>query len=674
MEGRLADFAQRLRAEQGKVRRLEHRTASLEAQMRSIKHTMLSVFQQAAFELERLVDNEPSLPDARAGDEAASRLLPTSAPPTAGRKQEPNGRARCPDSPELGPIGRAPQAGGGSAVTEDGQLEDDRISLFPSEEERERPRQPRVDPVSGQTLYGDLESEGPLMHFDPKGWLVGDGAKVKQDPDAPKGADLRHTIDSVRRRARSQSPGQDATQGATPTHARGNGAAVEPSKRQRSPTRHRPQTRSPSRQRPRTGSRDRGHTGSRDRERTDSRDRRRPSSRSPNRRRPLSPQNYQKYGGGADDRRETVLGTDPNGWNVDNGNTTGWVVNSFAAEAEMPVMQRSITQIAEKTVEPTVTDKVMEWDNSGAAANGGGIPLDLLSGRSSGEPQVKMEDAGGGADLRAGMSSDSDDDDDPLSTLRSNEHRAGAASQLTDESGLQLTSERLGPLWGLFGWLPLDELPKHYEKAYGTQLWTPETRGRIRRDIRFVSGLSMWSAPGGPLLFRNGAHLANTRRSQVLFVCPLVPEPLLFFFVVTTVLRTLRPGQGDTVAMLWEGRFKKSPLGLCTATLSNQDGEIKWTEMGPLWSAALDWLCNLGRVTVRYGRAYLRDKIGGWSYDSFGNGAPSAAPSGPAEPAAELVYGLRREDLNALLDVSPMLLGAMFDERELLRLEDELQS
>ncbi|KAJ2770964.1 hypothetical protein IWQ56_001967 [Coemansia nantahalensis] len=644
MEGRLADFAQRLRAEQGKVRRLEHRTASLEAQMRSIKHTMLSVFQQAAFELERLVDNEPSLPDARAGDEAASRLLPTSAPPTAGRKQEPNGRARCPDSPELGPVGRTPQAGGGSAVTEDGQLEDDRISLFPSEEERERPRQPRVDPVSGQTLYGDLESEGPLMHFDPKG-----------------------------------------------------------------------------RQRPRTGSRDRGHTGSRDRERTDSRDRRRPSSRSPNRRRPLSPQNYQKYGGGADDRRETsdtrrrgaspprspagaerrrtsqrasrlgadpwggapressrdrsrIIGADPNGWNVDNGNTTGWVVNSFAAEAEMPVMQRSITQIAEKTVEPTVTDKVMEWDNSGAAANGGGIPLDLLSGRSSGEPQVKMEDAGGGADLRAGMSSDSDDDDDPLSTLRSNEHRAGAASQLTDESGLQLTSERLGPLWGLFGWLPLDELPKHYEKAYGTQLWTPETRGRIRRDIRFVSGLSMWSAPGGPLLFRNGAHLANTRRSQVLFVCPLVPEPLLFFFVVTTVLRTLRPGQGDTVAMLWEGRFKKSPLGLCTATLSNQDGEIKWTEMGPLWSAALEWLCNLGRVTVRYGRAYLRDKIGGWSYDSFGNGAPSAAPSGPAEPAAELVYGLRREDLNALLDVSPMLLGAMFDERELLRLEDELQS
>ncbi|KAJ2716735.1 hypothetical protein H4R19_000475 [Coemansia spiralis] len=267
-----------------------------------------------------------------------------------------------------------------------------------------------------------------------------------------------------------------------------------------------------------------------------------------------------------------------------------------------------------------------------------------------------------------------DDDEDPLSALQSSEHRSEIASLLTDESGMRLTVERLGPLWGMFGWLPLDDMPKLYEKAYETQLWTGETRSRIRRDIQFIPGLTMSSASGGPFLFRNGAHLANPRRFPTLFVDRLVPEPLLFFFVVTTVLRALRRDQGDTVAMLWERQYRRSPLGLRTVTLANQRGEVKWTEMGLLWAAAVEWLCSLGRETVRFGRAHLRDRIGGWSYDAVVTSAPSTAPPGPVDPAAELVFGLRREDLNALLDVSPMLLRSLFSERELLRLEDELRA
>ncbi|KAJ1726111.1 hypothetical protein LPJ61_005414 [Coemansia biformis] len=328
----------------------------------------------------------------------------------------------------------------------------------------------------------------------------------------------------------------------------------------------------------------------------------------------------------------------------------------------MPVMRRSMNHIMNKGKPPSPTAMVLAWKESSTAEGGASAPPEESEGRSS--------------DTTTHMPEDGDDDtEDPLTALRSKEYRAEMVSQLTDESGTGLMVERIWPLWGIFGWLPLDELSRQYHKRYRTRLWTRETRSQVRPLLKDMRGLSEWGAPGEPLLFKNGAHLENPRRPGNLFVDRLVPEPLLFFFVVTTVLRAVQPGQGDAVAKLWEGRYKRAPLGLQTVTLANRRGETKWSEMGPLWDAAVAWMCKLGREAMNNGCGYLRDRISGWSYDGVGAGGQAGADEAPAaraDPTAELVFGLRREDLGALLEASPVLLSGMFTEHELVRLEDEL--
>ncbi|KAJ1718952.1 hypothetical protein LPJ61_006418, partial [Coemansia biformis] len=225
MEGGMADLAQRLRAEQSKVRRLEGRTATLETQMRSLRQTMLNVFQQATFELDRLGDQDPAavpvdLPASRPADSPAagpsvaaaakdevarpdtSAPLSRSACADGGRRR--SSGARLLDSPELGPTGQhaLPDHRTKPKDTEDDQIEADCISLYPSEDGRAARRRGRADPLSGHTMYGTPEDEGLSTRYNPSERPTEEGSVWKRKLGARNPSPVRTTgIDTKQNRS-----------------------------------------------------------------------------------------------------------------------------------------------------------------------------------------------------------------------------------------------------------------------------------------------------------------------------------------------------------------------------------------------------------------------------------------------------------------------------------------
>ncbi|KAJ2783374.1 hypothetical protein H4R18_001741 [Coemansia javaensis] len=687
MEDRLVEVTQRLREEQAKVLRLESRTAALEAQVSALMQ---------AFPGLNVPDGTPAAITPTAERLSATKQQQQQQQQQQRQQQKPNTASGWPDSPELGPTGRG--------MGLDGSGEDDRLSLFPNEDGEDAHGRDQAL-LSGHTLNG-AAAKSPPIHYDPRGWL---GTGAEDAPSVPS----RHGPDHSRGHPRDRHS-RDRRDG-----PRANG-------------RQDPRSRSRGRDRDRDRDRDRrdrhsqthshSHSHSRDpRDAGNSHTRGSSSSTRRQRGRSKSPDQLMwidtgrgrftgaKGRAGADGQagwattaenasesggRRTGPPRASDGYN----GASGWIVHDFAAGIDMPAMPTSVTQITNAAALPSCADKVMAWkqENSvdATSANAPGPP----PGQPEGMPDIRPLGTAPGVDVDApgaglensasegeiggdGDDDDDDDDDDPLSALRSREYRLEASATLTDDSGMRLTFERLGPLWGAFGWIPLDDLPRYYERVYGAQLWTAETRGRVRSLLRDMEGLSVWGTAKGPLLFRNGAHLENSRRFAQLFVDLLVPEPMLFFFVVTTVLRPLELEQSEAVVRLWESRYRRTPLGLRTVTPANHPrGEVRWIDMAGLWRAAVEWLCELGRVVMRFGCAHLRDRIAGWTYDGFGSlpapepAAAAAAAAEPTDPASALVFGLRREDLGVLLDASPVLLATLFSKREILRLEDELQA
>ncbi|KAJ2449299.1 hypothetical protein EV183_004964 [Coemansia sp. RSA 2336] len=308
-----------------------------------------------------------------------------------------------------------------------------------------------------------------------------------------------------------------------------------------------------------------------------------------------------------------------------NGVDDGWKVEEASVASGDPVMPASVKQMTEgaAAVEISVEERVRAWQASSVQ----------------------------------GLESDSDD---PLSMLQSRGQRW--KEPFRDASGEQLTLERLGRVWSECGWVPMDDIPQLYYKHYGVDMWPRGEARKAHNCLRDMSGLGEWQQAGGKLLlFLQGSHLKSPRHFKRLFVRPNVPQSLLFFFLVTTVLRPLDLSQGPVVLKLWMDNFSRSPMQVPIAARPDGAAGKKWVDVNEMWQDAVSWLQSLARSAARYGRKYLVDKVVAWDPDL----PPSDADAG-------LVSGLAREELLGLLAIAPILLRSIMHPDDILSLEDEL--
>ncbi|KAJ2603498.1 hypothetical protein H4R99_002356 [Coemansia sp. RSA 1722] len=282
------------------------------------------------------------------------------------------------------------------------------------------------------------------------------------------------------------------------------------------------------------------------------------------------------------------------------------------------------------------------------------------------------------------VSSDEDDEDDddsinPLSMLRSKSFSAGPSLQLTDSSGVAVTSERLGMLWSLCAWVPLDSLDAYYEKMFRANLYYTNTKAQIKTFVKGQTNFAERRVKLGiahqVLIFKSNAHLKRLSNNQRVFVWLPVPEPVLFFYLVTTVLQPLSIHQGDTIVKLWKDEFGGSPVGLATVKDQYGAGWKKWEEASALWKAAIDWLCNLAYQVTNLGKPYLIKKLTNWdgkvsNICANAQWKNSLHSCGDADSA--LVFGLTRDELVSLLSLTPILLSNILSREEIDGLEGEL--
>ncbi|KAJ2855972.1 hypothetical protein J3B02_001871 [Coemansia erecta] len=211
---------------------------------------------------------------------------------------------------------------------------------------------------------------------------------------------------------------------------------------------------------------------------------------------------------------------------------------------------------------------------------------------------------------------DDDDTDNPLSMLRSKSFSSRSTLQLTDSSGLAVTSDRLSMLWSVCAWLPLDCLDTYYEKMFKTNLYSNNSKSQIKGFIRgleqFAERKVSISLSYQILIFKSGSHLKRLSNNQQIFVWSPVPEPVLFFYLVTTVLQPLGIHQGDTIVKLWKDEFGGTPVGLTTVKDPLGAGWTKWEDIRTLWNAAINWLCSLAYQVTNLGKPYLIKKLTNW--------------------------------------------------------------
>ncbi|KAJ1855784.1 hypothetical protein GGH12_003127 [Coemansia sp. RSA 1822] len=333
-----------------------------------------------------------------------------------------------------------------------------------------------------------------------------------------------------------------------------------------------------------------------------------------------------------------------------------WPVVVPATDAEDPMMPASVNQMTGKAL-PSAKERVREWQKT--SVQGTDIkpsespPLEHKL-EAGGSPNPMLDES----PPRPLMDSDSDSDD-PLSMLQSRNMRIELTmSQLHDSAGTALTLERLGPVWGVCGWVTEDDVPHLYTKTYGVALWDAQTPRQTRTSLRIMDGISEWhQSSASSLLFRRGGHLKNARNWQRLFVQPAT-DAQLFFYLVTTVRQPLTAALGIVVERLWDTTFLQSPLKLRTVREPKKRAEVHWHSMADLWTAAVEWLQAVARSSIEYGRKYMVDKISGWG--------------GGADADAGLVFGLARDELLGVLAVAPVLLRGILTANEVLELEDEL--
>ncbi|KAJ2080512.1 hypothetical protein H4R24_003032 [Coemansia sp. RSA 988] len=728
MEERVAQLEQQLLETQKNVKRLEEQDAARVAQLQGLRQTMLDVFQQALMKLEQLPTLEDSTMDisllspcistlsaatkigesisqqkANAEEHGDHELRPhsrtetavanstlRSVPPKIEKLQKSNGvvqnarptsqaleesanAARVSvemashnrDSRKLHATKRSSDNKLLSDSLEDGMIvedkvSDDNISLYPAEDKS----------AFAQRSHSRIRRCPPPVHYNTTGWLGDHGDQEEQPLSELQGRISTHRISLPNRsrshsrdRSRGKSRAYDNSRSYDRDRSRSRGRSHRRS-HSRGESRHH---RSPSRDRARRR-RSRSRNSSR---RQNSRQRRhssRPRSRSNSGSR-VTKRHRSQRAAFAEAKRDT--------------SHEEWVI----ADAESnhgPVMPMSVSHIVAGPGLPSSADKVLQWNNS-AAANApprrSASPTSSVSiGEAAATGSVVFEDASDNG-LGSGNSDDSDGSMIGLGTRKQRAELAGV--QLRDADDIQLTADRSAPLWGLFGWVPLEGLPARYRHVYRAVLWTSTTRRQVRSLLKSAAWLEPCELRGEVMLFRKGNHLGSARRSDRLFVDRLVPEPLLFFFLVTTVLRPLDYAQGPGIQTLWSGHFDRSPLHL--RTIVNDDewtGHVRWTEINSLWKAAIDWLRRLADAVVELGAVHVGYRIEDWSYERASRRA-KAAVAKPANSKSEsaapddlnaLVFGLHRDELAALLSVTPLLLEGIMSSADIVKLELGLEN
>ncbi|KAJ2043081.1 hypothetical protein H4S04_006953 [Coemansia sp. S16] len=398
------------------------------------------------------------------------------------------------------------------------------------------------------------------------------------------------------------------------------------------------------------------------------------------------------------------------GWDVDspereapNSGTKGWDVNSPPRRTPSsfnkgwdiidpviddagPTMPRSINQLTSKVEPISSIEKVAAWK---------GADLEAQTARTLHGPEdavkAALSDCGSddlGDKARASsyavsdrlyednVASDDDDDDDedPRMLLKSKKRRSEIiVAMLTDSGGHQLSSERLSPLWKIFAWIPLDTLPDIYKRVHGVDLWTPETKKKIRAAVKDLPGLSERSSMDGQcrraLIFRDKCHLKNPLFYQRLFLMSPVCEPVLFFFLVTTILQPLDKAQARTVANLWMDEFGKGLTHVVTTMQARGVATTKWESDEVVWKAAIEWLEQLAKLVMQHGKGYLTGKTSNW--DNMGLPSRKESQAASHDPDRELIAGLSKDELTELLKATPTLLSTILPQNKVRILKSE---
>ncbi|KAJ2661054.1 hypothetical protein IWW48_002609 [Coemansia sp. RSA 1200] len=406
------------------------------------------------------------------------------------------------------------------------------------------------------------------------------------------------------------------------------------------------------------------------------------------------------------------------GWDTGHNNdcmdTGGWAIFPCENENEKKeddkmiatsVMPRSINRIMNKKPISSV-DKVLSWrENSSVGkpepADNAGTQMQRLSDSSSDgiNSIIDGQGMGGRSDTSdkphprahesisfAGVANgkedddDDDDDDDPLVFLGSRSFQAEKAkSMLFDSAGTPLTTEHLAPLWKASAWISFENLHRLYMEHYKTELWTVETRKKIRSLLPKLPNISeRHSYVDGrdyTLLFMGGNHLKNPKAYQRVFVRSQLEEPVLFFFLTASVYWPLELAQADIICRMWADEFHDSPANLKTVKRSDGSEEKKWFEMKALWEAAIKWLKDLAQAVSTLGCKYMLNKLPNWGTAAdtsmFANEYGSASYMS-RDPDADLVCGLSREELLGVIRMMPVLLQTQLSKANMLRLVDEI--
>ncbi|KAJ2000898.1 hypothetical protein GGI04_003962, partial [Coemansia thaxteri] len=355
----------------------------------------------------------------------------------------------------------------------------------------------------------------------------------------------------------------------------------------------------------------------------------------------------------------------------------GWgVIDLGQHESEWPTMPASVNQLTSKTAPLSSHDKVAAWKGAELGATdaepisgSGDLANDALSCSGS-EDLGDIAQANSFVATNPFSDDDDDDDGDPRMNLFSKQRRSElVVSMLSDSGGVSLTMERMAPLWRIFAWIPLDTLPEAYRQFHSIDLWVPETKKQIRSLITDLPDLSERVSMNGSsrqtLIFKSKSHLNQSKACHLLVGHAPTFEPVLFFYLVTTVQQPLEYGQAKMISFLWSDEFGKKPTSIATTKHAGSSVSTKWESEELLWRAAVDWLCKLARLVMDQGLGYLRSKATNWS-------ATTTPARYSSDPEKDLVSGLLMDDLSELLKATPVLLRNILDQSDLCRLKSEL--
>ncbi|KAJ2723570.1 hypothetical protein GGI07_002525 [Coemansia sp. Benny D115] len=365
----------------------------------------------------------------------------------------------------------------------------------------------------------------------------------------------------------------------------------------------------------------------------------------------------------------------------------GKVSDSMASNRrESESKKRPLFSIKSEEERPITDSNVCDMDIGSSVVGAGCVPRRCRA--SSGAESIcghpKRAGSGGEIDKDNGCEDNVDDDDDedgdPFMMLRSKECRSKSLfADLTDASGAALTAERLMEAWTVCAWVPLGGLSDAYKKLYGTRLWRSSTAQRVRRAVRSLPGVSERTTKDGrggesTLLLRDKGHLKQAQAVTRVFVKSPVAEPVLHFYLVTSVLQPLSSGQAGMIERLWVDEFRRSPVGLTTVKRKNGYGQTKWATIESLWGSAIEWLSELTKQASLLGCAHMIKRLSNWGNEGssiYDN--PHNALGLAEDVESDLVFGLTRDELIKVLKLVPVLLSGVLSYGEILALEDELK-